>query len=89
MRQPGHIKRAPRININHRATLVDADGASFDVTVTDISRDGFRIRTDRTLPIGARVTLRGTRRSEVQAQIRWSLGTEAGGVFLDPVTADV
>ena len=62
-----------------------SDGAEHSVTITDVSSGGFRLRTDDTMPIGEHVFLRVARYGDFPAQIRWALGTEAGGVFLEPV----
>ncbi len=52
MREPGQIGRAPRIASHHRATLIDANGREMPGIVTDISKGGFRIKTDEPLMIG-------------------------------------
>ncbi len=84
-RTPGHIARTPRVNVAHDATLVMSDGAEHQVTITDVSSGGFHLRTDDTIPIGSHVFLRVARYGDFPAQIRWSFGFEAGGVFLEPV----
>jgi hypothetical protein len=43
------------------------------------------LSTEDTMPIGEHVFLRVARYGDFPAQIRWALGTEAGGVFLEPV----
>lgn len=84
-RQPGQVPRAQRIAVEHRAVLVRADGAKSDVVVTDISKAGFRLKVTDTPNIGEHVSLRVERYGDFPAQIRWALGGEAGGVFLEPV----
>lgn len=84
-RFPGQIARGPRIKVAHDATLVLADGAESQVVITDVSSGGFRLKTEDTVPIGEHVFLRVPRYGDFPAQIRWSLGCEAGGVFLEPV----
>ncbi len=81
-RFPGKISRAARVSVSHQATLVLADGTERDVTITDVSSGGFHLKTDDTVPIGEHVFLRVERYGDFPAQIRWSLGCEAGGVFL-------
>ena len=61
------------------------DGVEHQVTITDVSSGGFHLSTDETIPIGSRVFLRVARYGDFPAQIRWSFGCEAGGVFLEPV----
>jgi hypothetical protein len=80
-----HRDRAARIALNCDAVLTEADGCVLDVVVIDVSRDGFRLRSDSELEIGSEVLLRVAKRDPVRALIRWTCGHEAGGVFLDPV----
>lgn len=84
-RIPGHISRRPRVSVAHDATLVRADGSEHSVTITDVSSGGFHLRTEDTIPIGEHVFLRVAGYGDFPAQIRWALGAEAGGVFLEPV----
>ena len=89
--EPKIIPRTPRIDARHPAVLIASDGAEMDVTVTDLSNRGFRIEADQTLfigeniMIGEHVRLRVERYGDFPAQIRWALGCEAGGIFLEPV----
>lgn len=80
-----HIKRAPRIQGCHEATLVDVLGRTYPVTVIDISSGGFRLEGEETFKIGEYVALRVPKFGDFPAQIRWALGREAGGVFLEPI----
>ena len=80
-----YIKRAPRVDLSHPALLATADGLTMAVTVTDISGGGFRVESDGFLRIGEYVSLRVEGYGEFPAQIRWALGAEAGGIFLEPV----
>lgn len=84
-RIPGHVPRGHRIEVAHDATLVLSDGSEHRVTITDVSSGGFRLQTAETLPIGDHVFLRVPRYGDFPAQIRWALGCDAGGVFLEPV----
>jgi hypothetical protein len=85
MREPGHTKRAPRVDTRFKATLFDSDGGKHVVTVTDVSREGCRLETDEMLRIGEYVKLEVPKYGTFPAQIRWALGNEAGAVFLEPV----
>lgn len=85
MRDPTHIKRAPRVATDLAATVVDGGGTEFAAIVTDISKQGFRLTCGETLQIGEFVHLRVPRYGDFPAQIRWALGNEAGGVFMEPV----
>jgi hypothetical protein len=84
-RVPGQIPRRQRIPVSHDAMLVTSQGAEHAVTITDVSAGGFRLHSDVTLPIGEHVFLRVDRYGDFPAQIRWALGADAGGVFLEPV----
>lgn len=85
VREPGYSKRAPRIELRRPAVVVNADGAENHVVVLDVSSGGFRIEITDDLRIGEFVRLRVEHSEEFQGQIRWVLGSEAGGVFLEPV----
>lgn len=85
MREPGQIKRAPRVDTRFNASLVDSDGGIVPVVVIDISKEGCRLETDGTLKIGEKVQLKVPKYGNFPAQVRWSVGNEAGVVFLEPV----
>ena len=85
-RFPGQISRRQRIQVSHDATLVTDEGVEHSVVITNVSAGGFRLRSEATLPIGAHVFLRVDRYGDFPAQIRWALGSDAGGVFLEPVS---
>ena len=84
-RVPGFIKRAPRVDLQRSAVLVDSDGVHRDVTVLDVSSGGFKLMVSELPKIGDLVRLRVDGSAELQAQIRWAVGDQAGGVFLTPV----
>lgn len=85
MREPGEIKRAPRVDTRFGTSLIDSDGNSVSVVVIDISREGCRMETDGSLKIGEQVQIKVPKYGTFAAQIRWALGNEAGAVFLEPV----
>jgi hypothetical protein len=85
MREPGLIKRAPRVATRYDAEVTDSDGGTVPVVVIDISRDGCRMETDGSLRIGEEVEIQVDRYGSFPAQIRWALGNEAGAVFLKPI----
>jgi hypothetical protein len=88
VREPGQIKRAPRVDTRFQTRLTDSDGSIIDVTVIDISREGCRLQTDGSLRIGENVQIEVPKHGSFAAQIRWALGNEAGAVFLEPVFLD-
>lgn len=75
--------RSKRIDVNYDAVLVTSDGHEVAVTVKDLSSGGFRLELHDEVLVGERVRLRVGRNGDVPAQIKWALGCEAGGVFLD------
>lgn len=79
------IKRAPRIDGEHEALVVDSEGRLYPVKILDISSGGFKLQADETFRIGEYIGIRVSKYGEFSAQIRWALGTEAGGVFLQPI----
>lgn len=85
MREPGYIKRAPRVDTNFKTSLTDSDGGKLAVVVTDISKEGCRLETDGSLKIGEHVQIEVPKYGTFPAQIRWALGKEAGAVFLEPI----
>ena len=87
MRTPGHIPRNDRSQTRHPAVLVREDGAENSVIITEVSTGGFRLSVSETPKIGEHVFLRAEGYGDFPAQIRWALGTDAGGAFLKPVKA--
>jgi len=87
-RVEGFNKRAPRVDIRRAATLINSDGVESTATILDVSSGGFRLELSEPPRIGEFVSLRVERGQEFHAQIRWVLGSEAGGVFLTPVEYD-
>lgn len=83
--------RPRRVALRQKATLVTSDGNQLEVVVTDISAGGFRLEASETfydgenIVTGETVTLRIARRDDIKAKIVWATGTEAGGVFSDPL----
>lgn len=84
-RTPGIIKRAPRVGLRREAVLISSEGVETPVTILDVSSGGFRLEVAETPRIGEHVSLRVDKHNNFPAQIRWALGTEAGGVFLTPI----
>ena len=88
MREPGHIKRAPRVDTRIDTFLTDSDGNRISVVVIDISQNGCRLETSAMLRIGEKVQIEVPKYGTFPAQVRWALGNEAGAVFLEPVFVD-
>ena len=84
-RVPGFIKRAPRIDLRRPAVLVDSQGVETVVTLLDVSSGGFKVEAKELPRIGDVVVLRVDGSKDIQAQIRWAIDGQAGGVFLTEV----
>jgi len=78
------MTRAPRINVNMPALLLATDGHQTRVIIKDLSAEGFRIEHFDDLQPGDLVELHPDKGQALRARIQWSLGNEAGGLFLDP-----
>lgn len=76
-------ERSPRINVRMEGVLTTSDDYETDVVVIDVSVDGFRIESEDELLPGERVNLRVGKSPAQNAEIKWVIGKEAGGVFLD------
>jgi PilZ domain-containing protein len=73
-----------RIEVHQTAALITADGHAVEVTLKDVSLDGFRIEhAGEDFEPGEIVSLRSGRWAGVRAQIKWATDREAGGIFLD------
>lgn len=83
---PPFSNRAPRVDLRRPAVLIDSDGNETQVTVLDLSARGFRLHVSESPRVAEKVTLRVERDQEFPAEIRWTLGNEAGGVFRAPPT---
>ena len=85
MRPRDRYRRPTRIDVRMAAVLTTSDGHRFNVIVRDISAKGFRLELDEEVLIGEHVTLQVGSASPVTAEIKWALGREAGGSFLEAV----
>lgn len=74
--------RDKRISVNLAGNLTTEDGVMVSVRVLDLSASGFRLMADDELIVGERVSLRIGREPGLPATIKWVVGREAGGRFL-------
>lgn len=75
-----HVGRARRVKINMSVILELASGCKVKATIDDLSRDGFRLRSESVLHLGQTLTMHSPRET-VLCELRWVDGHEAGGVF--------
>ncbi|HEX2802486.1 MAG TPA: PilZ domain-containing protein [Sphingomicrobium sp.] len=78
--------RERRVTLNCAAVVTESDGCTVDVTLIDVSKHGFRLRSVAELEIGSTILLQMPEARPVRCEIRWACGHEAGGAFLDPIT---
>ena len=64
---------------------VHTQAGDIDAQIVNLSSDGFRLRSENPLQVGWVVTLEAAKQFPVKALICWACGTEAGGVFAEPV----
>lgn len=77
------MTRAPRVGVEFPAILVAADGHESKVLVKDVSARGFRLEHFDDLREGDEVELRLDKGEVLRGRLQWTLGNEAGGLFLD------
>lgn len=75
--------REHRVSVSFDATLIEPDGCVVPVTVLDVSGSGFRISSHSELVVGEEVRLHLPPSEPVRANICWTRGSEAGGIFLE------
>lgn len=68
--------------MNLDGELTTEDGVVVIVRILDLSASGFRLMADDELLLGERVSLRIGREDSLPAMIKWVVGLEAGGSFL-------
>ncbi len=78
--------RARRIDVKFDAVLTTVQGHSFRVMVLDVSAGGFRVELDDHLIVGERILLKVGSRQSPEAEIRWTVGHEAGARFLSGIS---
>lgn len=76
------LDRDKRISVNLSGDLTTEDGVVVNVRVLDLSASGFRLIADDEIIVGERVSLRTGREKGLPATIKWVVGREAGGSFL-------
>jgi hypothetical protein len=76
--------RAPRIGVDYDA-LVRIPTGVIEAQILNVSSKGFRLTSDAAFEPGTQVTIEVEKLAPVPAQIRWSCGDEAGGVFLEAI----
>ena len=76
------LDRDKRVSVDLAGDLTTEDGVVVTVRVLDLSASGFRLMADDELLLGEHVSLRIGREDGLPATIKWVVGREAGGSFL-------
>lgn len=76
-------RRTRRIDLRRTAVLITSDGIEYNVTVLDLSGAGIRISLAEALRVDEIVALRVEKGREFRTRISWTLGGEAGGIFVN------
>jgi hypothetical protein len=83
---PYNPRRSGRTPISGRTRRRAQSGYSIEVTVRDVSTGGFMAQCAEAVRIGSYVSLDVPGIGPVNAQVRWQLGREMGGMFVDPIS---
>jgi hypothetical protein len=83
---PYKPRRSGRTPIAGRTRLRAQGWYAIEVTVRDVSTTGFMAQCGEAVRIGSYVSLDVPGIGPVNAQVRWQLGGQMGGQFLDPIS---
>lgn len=78
-------RKSGRTPVAGRTQLRAQSWYSIEVTVCDVSTGGFMAKCLQPVRIGSYVSLDVPGLGPVNAQVRWQLGEQMGGMFLDPI----
>lgn len=89
--QPGfRPRRGARLAVSGEAANLNPDDPedryTVEVKVKNLSSAGFMAECAQPVLIGSYVTLDVPGIGSVQAQVRWQIGSQMGGMFLDPIS---
>jgi hypothetical protein len=79
-------RRSPRHAVEGKADLSPQNLYRIEVKVRDLSTCGFMAECGEPVQIGSYVTLDVPGIGPVHAQVRWQIGAQMGGMFLDPIS---
>jgi hypothetical protein len=75
-----------RTPVTGRTRLRSQSWYSIEVRICDVSTSGFKAECPELVRIGSYVSLDVPGVGPVNAQVRWQLGREMGGMFVDPIS---
>ena len=79
-------RRTPRQKVEGSAELSPQNLYKIEVKVRDLSTSGFMAECAEPVQIGSYVTLDVPGIGPIHAQVRWQIGIQMGGMFLDPIS---
>lgn len=79
-------RRTDRVTVATTTRLRPQNQYSVEVRIRDISTGGFMAECADSVRIGSYVSLDIPGVGPVHAQVRWQLGGQMGGMFLDPIS---
>ncbi|MEA3011413.1 MAG: hypothetical protein QOJ91_3105 [Sphingomonadales bacterium] len=79
-------RRSGRTPVEGRTQLCAQSWYSIEVKVRDVSTSGFMAECGELVRIGSYVSLDVPGIGPVKAQVRWQLGGQMGGMFVDPIS---
>lgn len=79
-------RRSGRTPVEGRTQLRAQSWYSIEVRVCDVSTSGFMAECSELVRIGSYVALDVPGIGPVNAQVRWQLGGQMGGMFVDPIS---
>jgi predicted RecB family nuclease len=79
-------RRSPRLAVAHETQMRSSDAYTVEVRVRNVSTCGFMAECAQPARIGSYVILEVPGIGPVHAQVRWQIGINMGGMFLDPIS---
>ena len=79
-------RRSGRTPVEGLTQLRSQSWYSIEVRICDVSTSGFKAECPEPVRIGSYVSLDVPGVGPVHAQVRWQLGREMGGMFVDPIS---
>lgn len=79
-------RRGERVTVIPSPAQCRSSWYSIEVKICDVSQCGFKAECADSVQIGSLMILDVPGIGEVQAQVRWQLGSRMGGMFLDPIS---
>src|ERR1044072_4915829 len=85
--QPGfRPRRSARLDVGGEAVSLNPENLyAFEIKVHNVSSAGFMAECAQPVLIGSYGTLEVPGIGQVEAQVRWQIGSQMGGMFLDPI----